>query len=893
MNVNFKKIEIEDYISNSLEAKQIVSDFGTNKFIEKQSCGLGGTSTILGITNQTIIICSPLVGMIQSKEKEKEEHQIFLYGAQNHINGAFEFDKWKTVSNRLSNNEHFILNTTPNQLIKLKKSDPYLYGQIKKIPIFVDECHMAAESDYRSELWEFMHLLFTEWTANYTLSTATPSYNYMDIPEHIACNMKFYLISRMDEPIKQISILPHDLYTSKVLEEVSKGNKVVLFTNSLKAIKNLISLDGISTQILVGEKLDTKLRTTKEFTEAEIYNMSNGILDENIEVSILSTKYLTGFDIPFTASVIILSHYDSVSPVENRTINDIVQAYGRMRGEVKSAVIFYHNDNFNKKTDIKFYENEFEQALKTAIKIHGKPEPVNHTEILKDYLPSIEEHRTFKDIHSLVEGLTLKGFQVDDSQYLRTTITIINPQLSLSEKLRNLLTLNVEVLRYHVEIVFKNINGDAKSYSGFNKQYLTLFAAAYIIKLSENNWLTESADSSTQVERLILVMKTFIDVNVTDKTKNRYDANIKFKAPKKGITIARNRGGESSEFYNFNHYNPIFQNAIKVINTLYVIDKVQKDDLEKYDLQQMDLKSLISKQVQDDFVNFLGKTLKKEAQEIKNMITNNDCGLNRLVPTLKLNPVFSNTLNKVEKKLSFIPNEEQLKQIRIKIENLKTILIKYDPIKETGYNVKFRFSLIDHNRKSLIKRHRYFLLGLLSLDIAGHTGGFKKTIKDNREYNFATKCPSFLRHYTAYRMTEIDIISAYPQFIDKQLGTTNAFTIYENLMSSYDISRSEAKIKFNSTINNHKLEPKRAIEIYLKAGYNKESATELSKLTTEGKSYYNMTKKESQFIYQYNEEAHLVNAVRIHDGLIIFNYNNEIDNLPTEVGSIKFKISEK
>jgi len=69
-DIRIKELTFEgQYISG--EAKAILTDPNTNKYIIKGSTGIGATTAILNNTKGNYIIVSPNVGMIESKEKHR------------------------------------------------------------------------------------------------------------------------------------------------------------------------------------------------------------------------------------------------------------------------------------------------------------------------------------------------------------------------------------------------------------------------------------------------------------------------------------------------------------------------------------------------------------------------------------------------------------------------------------------------------------------------------------------------------------------------------------------------------------------------------------------------------------------------------------------------------
>jgi hypothetical protein len=251
---------------------------------------------------------------------------------------------------------------------------------------------------------------------------------------------------------------------------------------------------------------------------------------------------------------------------------------------------------------------------------------------------------------------------------------------------------------------------------------------------------------------------------------------------------------------------------------------------------------------------------------------------------------FKHSFNKVIRNLSFEPTPQQIEGIELKIEKYKNTLNKTKDDK-TSDSIKFKLSLIDYSIEKQKEYHRYYLMGMASLHIAGHMAGFRCTKSNNREYNVATKVPRALRYkYTPYKMVEVDIASTNPQIIDQLLGTSIGMDVYKNLMNSHGISRDRAKVLFNRTINNQNLSFEKAIEIYLSAGYTPEAAKKLAERTTSSKIYNEMCVEEEDLILLYKAVTKVQNAIRIHDALLMLAIPHNINTLPNSINGTNFKV---
>ena len=109
-------------------------------------------------------------------------------------------------------------------------------------------------------------------------------------------------------------------------------------------------------------------------------------------------------------------------------------------------------------------------------------------------------------------------------------------------------------------------------------------------------------------------------------------------------------------------------------------------------------------------------------------------------------------------------------------------------------------------------------------------------------------------------------------------------------MQSYNISRAEAKVKFNSTLNNYKLSKPYAIEIYQNAGYSAEIAKAIANRTCGSKIYFDMCEAEESIISKYKTASGVQNAIRCHDALIMLATEHNVGNLLESIEGIEFGI---
>lgn len=863
---------IDDFITNDQTALSVITDFNTNKLIIKGSTGIGGTSAILGITDQTIIIVSPLVGMIADKESQNDSyHNLFIY--------EHSKNSWHDVSKRIRNEEKFILNTTPDQIMSLKKSNHDLFNEIKKIALFIDESHLAAETHYRNLLAEFNHEVFNNWENHFTLSTATPVHNNLDIPENIMEGLEIIKIERRKPNPKPITIYNHRHHEQWVLNEIANGNKVVLFSNDENVYKRFYLNYDLNIQPLVGKHLEMKIAT---FINSNDSNLTNK-LEQGNDLYILSTKFLTGFDIPFDASVGILTNENT--PVETRYVNDIIQAYGRLRGKVLNAAIFYNNFT----EDVPFNEtlviNQIKQDLTNPSQDLMADGQVNHTLVINKHLPTILRHQTYSSADMLSENLKAFGFtptveHIEDARLTPSGIT-------LPEKIQYLLTMGEYELNRYTDFVFMNISGDNPDYNGFNERLVMIYACAYIAKECNNIWLNEKLQNTDRYEDLIRILKTFIDVNVAQDAKvvsvsnegfdiirmleekpsssNEMDRITKYTVSERLRAMAI-RGGAICSFFEGLNNTKTFRNAIILINTFHVINLVKNDELEGTTLQNMEMDGVLSIKMKEHYLNCIATITKQPLEAVIMQIQSSDQSLNDKMINRPIKTYFKHTIERVVSQLSFTPTKEQLERLRIIMDKRINLLAKSDD----KYYIKSKLAQIDYRIERQKEYHKHYLLGLASMAVAGHMAGFKVTRKYNREYNVATKVPKTLRVCTPYKMLDVDIKSANAQIVDRIFETNVGMQVYQNLMEAMGISRNEAKVLYNSTLNNYKLQKAKAKQVFLDSGYPEQIASTIATRTTSDKIYYEMCQAEEKIIFGYKEAVNPHNAIRCHDGLLMF-----------------------
>lgn len=875
-----KNIIIKDFVSNDIYANGIITNFDNNKLIIKGDTGIGGTTSVLNITDQTVIVISPISGMIMGKEKVRKSHQMFIYQDSK--------DRWYHFESELRRGNHVVLNTTPEQIIEVKKNNSSLYDKIMQIPFFVDESQVYSESDYRDSMSIFYDILFNEHKAKFTLSTATPTYKNLDIPTDFLKDMEIYKIEREEKRPKVVSILPLNNYWNFIKSNCEKGNKVVLFTNDLNKIKNIMNEDnlGYKTQILVGETLAVKTSSVKTKSYQEYDNIVNANIDVTADVYILSTKFQIGFDLDFDASIGIIM--DETSKVDSLNVNQVVQAYGRVRGTVLDAQIFYRSPTSNNSSI-----NQLEKQINQINFEKGH---------LKKIQPLINEinHALSYPKDKLIKSLGDYGFTVNDED---TQGTVVTTSVSFPIKYRNLINQDdqdVYIIKKELEKVYSNIKGDDPNFNGFGKKELLLWAAAYMAVETQSEYLLNAR--ADRYERLLTTTKTFIDVNdlANPDKMSEMDKITKFRVSQTQMDIAIKNGAlcplKEDEIIMsgliFTHnWNSMYFKAKQIINSLYVIQMIENGQYSEQTNRIVYGLSVVSECILKDYINALST---ESNQDVKSLIENDDKeALDVLTKefskAIKKRIAFNNTNRSIIKQLKKLEGytQDEFNHIMDKGEKIKNSLLA------CKHGIRNTVKLNTYSIDKQVERHKYYILSLLSLSCAGHMFGFKTSRVDNRVFNTATKTTRQLRGYTPYQLIQCDIKSAFASFLDRLVGSNIAQNVYNNLEKKYTIERSEAKIWYNMMLNDYKRN-KRETKIFFKdCGYSDEQVDKIIELTLKEKgSFYKiMTNMEDNLIEEFKHINRLDNtAVRLHDAIIMYN-TPEFQNLTSEIDKYEFEIT--
>lgn len=815
---NVKTIKFNSkYVSGT--AKELITNFEKNTYIIKGSTGIGGTTALLNYTQSNCLIISPNVGMIKGKEGKQytSDKQLFIYGSSK--------DKWSDAINYLDNedNTNLVINTTPDQICLLRDSNNELFNKLRTFNVFVDEFHVyTTDATFRNSVGQLMEYIFNEWLAKFKLSTATPNYNHIDIPKGI--EIEIYRIERENQPKKQLAYT-YDINDVKpfVNDEVAKGRMVVLFTNNGNYHK---SFKHLRVHNLVGETLKVKLAPFLRGQDGIVYPTDTQLL-------IVSSSFFAGFDIEQDCSMIFVS--EELMQQRKITINNLMQAYGRGRNTVHNALYvnaraFKNSDNaitnlkdVNKviaqaETDI----NKVNEVLKSVDTYSFKPQYVNRSEIRAKAIDVANDYIQYNH-YIMVNELKRNNFEVVeyDNRYVRDIVAQSTSTL-IQDRIKNLLQLEEKQLRYSYNTIKKNL-----TYKD-NPTYTTSLALEYITSIllkKTNSHLVGMLDNKRlKANDLYSSVNLFLRVNHATKYLSEQ------------LTEKQQR--EAIRVHQQDTYIEKLSGSwwlIKEWYLLYAVHKAKKGILPStIEREILIYKYFYDEDVYNDNVSDKKNRIRTTTSHIVKQVTD----------------------------ANILLNDSEVKWLNDVIKNRYKTLDKGDTLTNTN------------TKAHLVKKMVHALLFLW-------TDGQNEIIKEvkSREYHSITQLPSAFRCIIPIKYLSIDLTSANPQIVDSILSTAVAQDVYINLMTKRNITRNEAKVLYNSCLNNHKLTLDKAYKIYFDAGYDEIKAKELSKLTAQvakGSFYEIMTANEKRLMENYTSILP-IKSYRFHDA-IIMQYEDVVNN---------------
>jgi len=829
------------------EALERSQDFTTNTLDVKSSTGIGATTSILNIIEHDVLAVFPLSGVIQAKENKthlfKSTRQYFIYHNSH--------DRWQDVIDYFDiygdASTNLIICTTAEQILYIREKQPILYKRLTNTRTFVDEVHLFTQ-EWRDSLATFINLLTTEWKASFKFSTATPTRHFKTI---FGDSYDIKQLKREFEKDKQIAITRNiqDAW-SYVFSEMNQNRKVVIFTNDLNHhTKEFMELSRIN---LTGEGLKLKLSAFGKGLDHFKDKIDTRFLN-TFPLIFCSSKYLTGYDIePDTdTSILILTNNKSEST--SYSVEDIIQAYGRVRCNLVNALLCIQKtmqpptmmevesikvtseatyllaqeqQKFIPKDD-KFFKKNYK---KLPLDKNG-----NASKLIaySNYLDAESEYILYNEIESFLNSY---GFKIIDLD-----LSILTPEdkfyIKEIQKDKKLILKSIGINRKIDNIIkgqegqnlFKTIMKVAenpktkKNRDGYNQELILMYCIAYfreylppeLFKMIPYNKQTRIKGLCTEINNYLNT--NFHDENIRDKIdidnyylNKRLNKDYECKANPKDIweIIRVFRYCYHHLNLNYKHLKP---DSKKTIDLFYWVNYYKIKNLEA---------AHIRAKVMDRMKDLTDKDIIR--------------------------------MNKNIDGNGYTLTDDKVKFQKIYLEQIK----------------EANMYLMSRNQNIFVSSYR-----------------------DGREYNPLTNISTVFRENLLYNYTSVDVVSANAQFTDVIIGSNVGLNVYQNLMDRFNITRSDAKVKYNATLNNNKKTENQAMNLYMNCGYDFKQASHLATLTAgslKGSYFRMMANAEDRIINSYKKEYFKgIKCYRLHDSLIM---EQKPYNLPLEHDGVKFSL---
>lgn len=885
-NYLINQIPVIDYISNNEVAKQIITSFTKNSILLKASTGLGATQCVLEITDSNVIATTTNVGMIQTKEASpiRMEHQRFIYGSS-------EYGITDYITERLQG-KTLALYITVESFMKIIMEHSLEYDMVTNTNIFSDEFDVMANATYRDSLIEYYDYLLYRHKGIVKLSTATPTVDFLDIPEEKLNEFAIYNFYRQEQPIQTIKICNFKEFKSFVVETLKLDRKLLVFSNDQK-IHNMFldnvylnskhRIQQLASDLFMAKEAKHQLNTIKKWTV-------DGVPDPNADIYLCTDRYAIGWDFPYDCSIAIIC--DQKKEHERKTVPIIKQIRGRGRAKVYDCGLFYteypYEDGETPKTRSLAVKKQMIEAQQIIQPMKYEP---RHLERIRPLLLTINEGRTFPKAH-LIESLKEEGLTVIPSDYISEEV--VPNGLSYKEGIDNLRKQPIDVIKRILDIFYENIKGDDKDVQGVSPTTLSQYVIAFFALSTGSNYF-DNIDIS-QCDRAVEAVYDFITVNELQSdyinTDGCYPRRKKTYTKGKMIKLLEKEVLHNHDEYislSYHDMGRYFLKAKMVILSQYEIICVKNKKIDEETIRIMDTFKIIGETILNAYCAAIKKiyptidVYKLIDEKDRNELNNLD--LSKLPPK---RVIFNNLHRDLQTKLStYQYTEKEKAQIGQKINSIQQSLMAnkhglYATIKSNMYDIPTQ-----------LKRHRFMVYNWLATNVSQYATarGFKVLEKDHRLFNTYTKTTRQLRRYTPYILIEADIKSAFASFVDLLVGSNLGSTVYDNVQKLYP--KLNPKVKYNTVLNDWKMDDWKKRKFFKEIGYTPQQVNDLMLLSTnkKGDFYRQMVKLEEQYIdlFRYENYLNTNRSPRIHDGLFI-TYDGSDRNFKTDFGMVKFVI---
>lgn len=215
--------------------------------------------------------------------------------------------------------------------------------------------------------------------------------------------------------------------------------------------------------------------------------------------------------------------------------------------------------------------------------------------------------------------------------------------------------------------------------------------------------------------------------------------------------------------------------------------------------------------------------------------------------------------------------------------------------------LKFQYTKIDANNLNIDIQKRYWYFATIEIllnELQITNPNYNQVEKEgqNRIFNNLALCSRTLRSEMPFLIGEFDISTAYPTIFDELCETNIAPQLYDNIATSHNITRSEAKRLFNRKLNSAKYrntEAKRNeyLSFLIKCGYSEQHAKIIMAVTDDpnNKFYDFGTEVEKELIDLFKNNNYLLRGTRLHDALFFIMHNDiNYNSLKTDFNRFRF-----
>ncbi|MFB9058034.1 hypothetical protein ACFFU9_14915 [Mariniflexile ostreae] len=188
---------------------------------------------------------------------------------------------------------------------------------------------------------------------------------------------------------------------------------------------------------------------------------------------------------------------------------------------------------------------------------------------------------------------------------------------------------------------------------------------------------------------------------------------------------------------------------------------------------------------------------------------------------------------------------------------------KYNDVDESNIKGVYGYAMVN--------QWYYLILFLVVKELKVSDANFKTSETRFREYNPLVKCSRMLRPLTPFKVVEADIKSAFPSFIDFVINADKGKDVYSNLEKNHNITRTEAKILFNTWCNSGKYKTvEETKDFLLTCGYSVNECDIITTIThSKDFAFIDfMCKYEKQYIDKFLYIHPYLNGTRLHDAIL-------------------------